>query len=75
MIICKQPQIGGEVPEHNDSTFLYTDPPTALGFWIPLEACTPENGAACTFNVFLSWLLTFVKALLPSGFSQNIPDH
>lgn len=45
MIICKQPQIGGEVPEHNDSTFLYTDPPTALGFWIPLEKCTPENGA------------------------------
>jgi phytanoyl-CoA hydroxylase len=45
MVICKQPRIGGEVPEHNDSTFLYTDPPTALGFWIPLETCTPENGA------------------------------
>jgi phytanoyl-CoA hydroxylase len=45
MVICKQPQIGGEVPEHNDSTFLYTDPPSALGFWIPLEACTPANGA------------------------------
>ncbi|THH00901.1 hypothetical protein EW026_g1704 [Hermanssonia centrifuga] len=45
MIICKQPQIGGEVPEHNDSTFLYTNPPSALGFWIPLEKCTPENGA------------------------------
>lgn len=45
MVICKQPQIGGEVPEHNDSTFLYTDPPSALGFWIPLEACTPSNGA------------------------------
>ncbi|KAF8718596.1 hypothetical protein AX14_011747 [Amanita brunnescens Koide BX004] len=45
MIITKQPEIGGEVPEHNDSTFLYTDPPTALGFWIALEKCTPENGA------------------------------
>ncbi|GBE81220.1 phytanoyl-CoA dioxygenase [Sparassis latifolia] len=45
MVICKQPRIGGEVPEHNDSTFLYTDPPTALGFWIALEKCTPENGA------------------------------
>ncbi|KAJ8076814.1 hypothetical protein PM082_001237, partial [Marasmius tenuissimus] len=33
------------VPEHNDSTFLYTDPPSALGFWIALERCTPENGA------------------------------
>ena len=27
------------------STFLYTDPPSAVGFWIPLEKCTPENGA------------------------------
>lgn len=25
--------------------FQYTDPPTALGFWIALEKCTPENGA------------------------------
>ncbi|KIK93049.1 hypothetical protein PAXRUDRAFT_12876 [Paxillus rubicundulus Ve08.2h10] len=39
------PLIGGAVPEHNDSTFLYTSPPTALGFWIPLERCTPTNGA------------------------------
>ncbi|KAH9935373.1 phytanoyl-CoA dioxygenase [Fomitopsis serialis] len=45
MVICKQPRIGGEVGEHNDSTFLYTDPPSALGFWIALEKCTPENGA------------------------------
>ncbi|OBZ68101.1 Phytanoyl-CoA dioxygenase domain-containing protein 1 [Grifola frondosa] len=45
MVICKQPQIGGEVPEHNDSTFLYTNPPSAVGFWIALEKCTPENGA------------------------------
>ncbi|KAJ8488912.1 hypothetical protein ONZ51_g3273 [Trametes cubensis] len=45
MVICKQPHIGGKVPEHNDSTFLYTNPPSALGFWIPLEKCTPENGA------------------------------
>ncbi|KAH7888812.1 hypothetical protein F5I97DRAFT_2005185 [Phlebopus sp. FC_14] len=45
MLIFKQPEIGGAVPEHNDSTFLYTSPPTALGFWIPLERCTPVNGA------------------------------
>ncbi|KAK7692643.1 hypothetical protein QCA50_004276 [Cerrena zonata] len=45
MVICKQTEIGGEVPEHNDSTFLYTNPPSALGFWIALEKCTPENGA------------------------------
>ncbi|KAG8982333.1 hypothetical protein FRB90_006873, partial [Tulasnella sp. 427] len=45
MLIFKQPEIGGKVPEHNDSTFLYTDPPTALGFWFALEDCTPTNGA------------------------------
>ncbi|KAJ6586889.1 phytanoyl-CoA dioxygenase [Mycena vulgaris] len=45
MVITKQPQIGGEVGEHNDSTFLYTDPPSALGFWIALEKCTATNGA------------------------------
>lgn len=45
MVITKQQQIGGEVPEHNDSTFLYTDPPSALGCWIALEKCTALNGA------------------------------
>ena len=44
MIICKQPSIGGAVPSHNDSTFLYTDPPSAVGFWFALEDCTPSNG-------------------------------
>ncbi|KAF4550521.1 Hypothetical protein D9617_17g047890 [Elsinoe fawcettii] len=44
MIICKQPEIGGRVPPHQDSTFLYTDPPTAVGFWYALEDCTVENG-------------------------------
>ncbi|SJX62978.1 uncharacterized protein SRS1_13802 [Sporisorium reilianum f. sp. reilianum] len=44
MIICKQPSIGGAVPSHNDSTFLYTDPPSAIGFWFALEDCTTSNG-------------------------------
>ena len=44
MIICKQPEIGGAVPPHQDSTFLYTDRPSAIGFWIALEDCTRENG-------------------------------
>lgn len=30
MVICKQPEIGGAVPSHQDSTFLYTDPPSAV---------------------------------------------
>ncbi|KAK2625052.1 hypothetical protein QTJ16_005421 [Diplocarpon rosae] len=44
MIICKQPEIGGAVPPHQDSTFLYTDPPSAVGFWYALEDATAENG-------------------------------
>ncbi len=44
MVICKQPKIGGEVPPHQDSTFLYTNPTSAVGFWFALEDCTPENG-------------------------------
>lgn len=44
MVICKQPEIGGRVPPHQDSTFLYTDPPSAVGFWYALEECTVHNG-------------------------------
>lgn len=44
MIICKQPEIGGRVPPHQDSTFLYTDPPSAVGAWFALEDCTIANG-------------------------------
>jgi len=45
MVITKQSHIGGAVPPHNDSTFLFTSPPSALGFWFALEKCTPMNGA------------------------------
>jgi hypothetical protein len=44
MVICKQPEIGGAVPPHQDSTFLYTKPPSAVGFWYALEDATLENG-------------------------------
>ena len=44
MVICKQPEIGGRVLPHHDSTFLYTNPPSAVGFWIALEDATAENG-------------------------------
>lgn len=45
MFIFKQPGIGGEVGWHQDSTFLYTEPLSALGFWFALEEATVENGA------------------------------
>jgi ectoine hydroxylase-related dioxygenase (phytanoyl-CoA dioxygenase family) len=44
MVICKQPEIGGAVPPHQDSTFLYTDPPSAVGWWYALEDATVQNG-------------------------------
>ena len=44
MYIFKQPKIGGEVVCHQDSTFLYTEPETAVGFWVALEDATIENG-------------------------------
>lgn len=44
MAICKPAGIGGAVPAHQDSTFLYTDPPSALGFWYALEDAAVENG-------------------------------
>lgn len=44
MVICKQPEIGGRVPPHQDSVFLFTNPPSAVGFWYALEDATVENG-------------------------------
>jgi len=44
MYIFKQPHIGGEVTCHQDSTFLYTDPMSVVGFWVALEDATLENG-------------------------------
>lgn len=44
MVICKQAGIGGAVPPHQDSEFLYTAPPSAVGFWIALEDAGTQNG-------------------------------
>jgi phytanoyl-CoA hydroxylase len=44
MYIFKPPRIGGEVYCHQDSTFLYTDPESCIGFWFALEDATLENG-------------------------------
>jgi len=44
MYIFKQPNIGGEVTCHQDSTFLYTEPIDIAGLWFALEDATVENG-------------------------------
>lgn len=44
MYIFKSPDVGGTVRPHQDNTFLYTDPLSCLGFWIPLDDAKEENG-------------------------------
>jgi phytanoyl-CoA hydroxylase len=44
MAILKPPKIGGRVSIHQDSTFLYAEPDTLLGFWMPLQDATLKNG-------------------------------
>jgi phytanoyl-CoA hydroxylase len=43
MYIFKQPNIGGEVTCHQDSTFLYTEPIDIAGMWFALEDATIVN--------------------------------
>ena len=47
MFIFKAPGIGGEVRSHQDSTYMYTEPESLLGFWVALEDATEEN--SCLF--------------------------
>ncbi len=44
MYIFKPPHIGGEVVCHQDSTYIYTEPESCVGFWFALEDATIENG-------------------------------
>ena len=45
MFIHKNPRIGDEVVAHQDSGFLFIEPePHLIGFWIPLEDVTLQNG-------------------------------
>lgn len=44
MMIFKHARIGGVVDIHQDSSFLYTEPESCIGFWFALEDATTENG-------------------------------
>lgn len=44
MYIFKHARVGGVVDVHQDSTFLYTEPASCVGFWFALEDATTENG-------------------------------
>ena len=45
MYIFKPPGIGGEVVCHQDSTYLYTEPESCIGFWFAIDDADAENGA------------------------------
>lgn len=44
MHILKHARIGGVVDIHQDSTFLYTEPGSCVGFWFALEDANIDNG-------------------------------
>jgi phytanoyl-CoA hydroxylase len=44
MYIFKHARIGGVVDVHQDSTFLYTQPNSCVGFWFALDDATVDNG-------------------------------
>jgi phytanoyl-CoA hydroxylase len=44
MYIFKHAEIGGVVNVHQDSSFLYTEPASCVGFWFALEDATVDNG-------------------------------
>jgi phytanoyl-CoA hydroxylase len=43
MYIFKPPHIGGEVVCHQDSSYIYTEPESCVGFWFALDDATVEN--------------------------------
>lgn len=40
-LLCRN---AGEVGEHQDGTFIYTNPQSVIGFWWALDDCTMSNG-------------------------------
>lgn len=44
MYVCKQPEFGGEVSCHQDSTYLFVQGAPVTGLWFALEDSTMQNG-------------------------------
>jgi phytanoyl-CoA hydroxylase len=49
MHIFKHARVGGEVTCHQDACFLYSEPPSVVGFWFAIETATRHNGCLFTF--------------------------
>jgi phytanoyl-CoA hydroxylase len=76
MYIFKQPEIGGEVVCHQDSTFLYTKPETVVGFWFALQDATVDNGCmwALRGGHHLGLKKRFIRSGDGVGFEVIDPD-
>lgn len=60
MYIFKHPHVGGEVGWHTDHSFLWTSPPSVVGFWLAIDTATVDNGCL--------WVI-------PGGHTHNVKAH
>ncbi|KAI5701221.1 hypothetical protein M8J76_014578 [Diaphorina citri] len=67
MYMYKNPNTGSEVGSHQDSTYLYTEPNSLVGFWIALDDATMDNGC-------LWFLPSSHKGGVHCRYTRN-PDH
>ncbi|MFK7810048.1 MAG: phytanoyl-CoA dioxygenase family protein [Saprospiraceae bacterium] len=74
--IYKQPQIGGRVHPHTDSTFIHTKPLSCLGAWMALEDADQSNGCLLAIPGSHKWPLQnqFVRMGDHSGTELILTD-
>lgn len=60
MYIFKNPGVNKEVTSHQDSTFMFTEPTSVIGFWIPLEV-KREKLAPKNFKIIFLCILQDVS--------------
>lgn len=75
MYIFKQPNIGGEVVCHTDSTYLYTEPLSTIGLWVALEDATTTNGCLWALPGCHTGPLKSRFRRGPGGLGTEVYDH
>ncbi|PFH60816.1 hypothetical protein XA68_10277 [Ophiocordyceps unilateralis] len=75
MVICKHPRLGGAVAPHQDSSFLYTTPPSALGFWYALEDAGRDNGCLWFLPGSHRWAPIAKRLVRKPGGTDMVDNH
>jgi phytanoyl-CoA hydroxylase len=76
MFIFKHAKIGGVVDIHQDSTFLYTEPDSCVGYWFALEDATIDNGCLWAMpGGHKTTLRSWFKRKEGGGTEMQILDH